>query len=56
MKFITSQELKKLECAENVSVVLNGISGKDGSSYWYTVTDNGKEYDVYLTPDEQEKY
>lgn len=54
MRFITVEELKELEI--NANVTDNGISGKDGSSHWFTVEDNGNEYDVYVTAEEMEKY
>ena len=49
MKFVTLAELEDIELREDVKEVeLNGISGQDGSSNWYTIyyTD-GTEEDVY---------
>lgn len=50
MRFITQTELEVLSEKENTTVTFNGISGQDGTSYWYTVEvfDGRDEYDVYV--------
>lgn len=49
-QFITLKELEEIEESEFVEKTeFNGISGKDGSSKWYSVyITNGEEYQVYV--------
>ena len=52
MKYVTLSELEDIELREDVKEVqLNGISGQDGASDWYTIyyTDESEE-DVYTVP------
>ena len=50
MKFITFSQLEDLEMCENVEKIeLNGISSRDGESYYYTIYYvDGREEDIYI--------
>ncbi|BAO04953.1 uncharacterized protein CBO05P1_234 [Clostridium botulinum B str. Osaka05] len=49
-EFVNSEELEEIEENELVErTEFNGISGKDGSSKWYSIyLNNGEEYQVYV--------
>lgn len=49
-EFITLDELEEIEESEFVEKTeFNGISGKDGSSRWYSIyLTNSEEYQVYV--------